>query len=408
MTMQGKLTEIDIRSILQLIESGQRTGELYVESYPPVSPTLGHTSHLSSRQKHSYWLVCFTNGKITYAADQTHNTLKRLRDYLRRYQVDESYLQGSDLATDPTSTREYSCLWRLLEKGIITPTQGKGILQRMVEETLFDLLSLHQGQFTFTMGATLAPQLASWEIEPMVTKMMQEIQQWKQLHPFVESSTQCPILADEGQLQATLPTNTYKNLKHWADGKNSLRQLSRYLNRPLVVVAQGIYAYIQRDWVYLVDLPKEVPSETEATEVTELPRIVCLDDEPVVGKSVEKMLNSLACEIVVVEDAIAFLSESFRVKPDLLLCDITMPDLDGYQICAMLRSTIVFRQTPIIMLTGKEGYLDRVRARMVGATDYLTKPFSQDELITLVEKYLNLQPSNHPESSPALTTAFLG
>jgi twitching motility two-component system response regulator PilG len=65
-----------------------------------------------------------------------------------------------------------------------------------------------------------------------------------------------------------------------------------------------------------------------------------------------------------------------------------MPELDGYEICGMLRKSTAFRQTPIIMLTGKDGFIDRVRARMVGSTDYLTKPFGDSELLMLVEKYI--------------------
>ncbi|WLT37518.1 response regulator [Synechocystis sp. B12] len=75
------------------------------------------------------------------------------------------------------------------------------------------------------------------------------------------------------------------------------------------------------------------------------------------------------------------------LQPDLILCDITMPHLDGYEICRMVRHSQHLRAIPIIMLTGKEAYLDRLLARMAGATDYLTKPFTQKELISLVESY---------------------
>jgi twitching motility two-component system response regulator PilG len=78
----------------------------------------------------------------------------------------------------------------------------------------------------------------------------------------------------------------------------------------------------------------------------------------------------------------------FNQQPDLILCDIAMPELDGYELCAMLRRSSPFHQTPIIMLTGKEGFIDRVWARLSGATDYLTKPFREQELLMLVEKYI--------------------
>ena len=80
--------------------------------------------------------------------------------------------------------------------------------------------------------------------------------------------------------------------------------------------------------------------------------------------------------------------EVFYIKPDLILCDIAMPELSGYEICAMLRNSTAFHQTPIIMLTGIEGFIDRVKARIVGATHYLTKPFGENELLMLVEKYI--------------------
>jgi twitching motility two-component system response regulator PilG len=82
-----------------------------------------------------------------------------------------------------------------------------------------------------------------------------------------------------------------------------------------------------------------------------------------------------------------------------------MPELEGYELCAMVRHSSAFRQTPIVMLTGKDGFIDRVKARMAGATDYLTKPFGPGELLTLVEKYVG--PGN-PESPPSRYLAGRG
>lgn len=388
--MQGTLSEIDIRSILQLIELGQRTGELLVETYR-FSPSQENGSPLGeTSQGQSSWFVFFNNGQFAYATHSSHDSLDRLQDYLHRYSVKEVLSQLSYPGTATNTPVEYGYLWLLLEQKILTPIQGRIILQNMVEETLFDLLSLHSGCFMFEMSPTLSPQLMTWEISPLITKIVKQVQQWKQFHPYIQSPNACPMITDEVQLRAMLAENTYNSLQRWADGKTTLRQLSRYLNRSLFSIAKAIYPYIQKGWIQLIEEQTFTP---EGKADSEVPKVLYIDDDLTVCKSVEKILQQEGYEISITTDAIASLSLCFQTRPDLILCDIAMPDLDGYEICAMLRRSTLFRQTPIVMLTGKDGFIDRVQARMVGSTDYLSKPFRRNELLTLVEKYIGRRSS---------------
>ncbi|MEM9540729.1 MAG: response regulator [Cyanobacteria bacterium P01_E01_bin.42] len=403
--MQGTLSEIDIRSILQLIELGQRTGELFVETYPsPPRENIENSLTPSPRRyltrppsgNSPFWFVFFVNGKIAYAADRSSGSLSRLRDYLRYYRTEESI---ADLDSPPgkLATPEYAYLWQLMENRIITPAQGKNIIQRTIAETLFDLFGLHQGVFNFEGGTALAPQLTAVEIGPLATKIVKQIQQWKQLHPHIQSPDLCPAIVEKIALQAALPENAYKSLDRSCDGKTTLRQLSRFLNRDIAIIARAIYPYVQKGWIQLLDrAPPQKTGLPPRDSQQAFPSIVCLDDDLTIGKSVEFMLQSHGYRVTAMTDPLESLGEFFRVKPDLILCDIAMPDLDGYEICAMLRSSTRFRQTPIIMLTGKDGFIDRVRARLVGATDYLTKPFGAGELLMLIEKYLGFAPLPFP------------
>jgi twitching motility two-component system response regulator PilG len=402
--MQGTLNEIDIRSILQLIELGQRTGELLVEAYgSPANNTgvdvsskgltLGHPYQeaKSRRRPGPFWFVFFLNGQIAYAAN-SEGSLSRLRDYLRRYKANTALDNFELPSIDSLNAPEYGYLWALLENHVLTPAQGRSILQSMVRETLFDLLSLHHGYFVFEVSPALAPQLMTLEIAPLVTKIMKQVQEWKQFHPHIQSPNQCPIITAEAQLRAALPENAFRTLKQWADGKTSLRQLSRYLNRDLLTVARAIYPYVQKGWVQLLpSTTQETPiirREWELKAVAQVPRVVCIDDDLVIGKTVESTLQAKGYEVTAIQNPLEALTRVFQLKPDLILCDLVMPELDGYEICGMLRKSTAFRQTPIIMLTGKDGFIDRVRARMVGSTDYLTKPFGDSELLMLVEKYI--------------------
>lgn len=394
--MQGNLTEIDIRSILQLIELGQRTGELFVETYSSpntsIYPCSERHRHRHLRGYEQSWFVFFFNGQIIYAAANNDSSLLRLRDYLRRYKADTALDNIEVSAIASTNAPEYGYLWALLENHVITPAQGRSIIYSMIHETLFDLLSLHQGSFIFETGPALAPQLTTLEISPLITKIVKRVQEWKQFHPHIQSPNQCPIISDSAQLRSALPANVFNTLNRWADGKTSIRQMSRYLNRDILTVARAIYPYVQQGLVQLSYPGHETASpykwELAQTLITKVPRIVCIDDEVAVRKWVEYILNQYGYEATAISNPLKALSLVFQLKPDLILCDITMPELDGYEICAMLRRSTAFRQTPIIMLTGKDGFIDRVKARMVGATDYLTKPFGENELLMLMEKYV--------------------
>ncbi|UZQ54125.1 response regulator [Trichothermofontia sichuanensis B231] len=393
--MQGHLNEIDIRSILQLIELGQRTGELYVETLtlPPWSTDGGsHANFLAGRgQVQRSWFVFFNNGHAVYA---THpdEMLTRLQDYLRAYNITEIPSDIKVPAGAPNHVPEYDYLWALLEHRILTPDQARKIVRGLIRETLFDLLSLHQGTFVFELGAPLSPQLTTLEVGSLVRETMTQVQEWKQFYPHIQFPTQCPVPADGQSLDEVLPANLYSTLGRWMDGHTSIRQMARYLNRDILAVARAIYPYVLQGSIQLVypttaDL-KGGPSPLALPPSDKVPRILYIDDGVAVGKAVEQILSKRGYEATAIASPLRALSLVFQLKPDLILCDIAMPELDGYELCTMLRSSTAFKHIPIVMLTGKEGLIDRIKARMAGATNYLSKPFSEAELLTLVEEYV--------------------
>ncbi|MBW4662616.1 MAG: response regulator [Chroococcus sp. CMT-3BRIN-NPC107] len=400
--MQGNLNEIDIRSILQLIEIGQRTGELLVEAYGDrvtpnreIDPSLG--LHSSSSLPTRSWFVFFLNGQIIYATDSSTN-LFRLRDYLRRYQV-ASVLDNLQVSGEGTyNIPEYTYLWGLLEHNFLTPSQGRKVIHSIIHETLFDLLSLHQGTFIFENAPALVPQLTTLKISSTVIKIMQQMQQWKQVHPHITSCAQCPIVTDKLQLHQYLPASTINHLEHWADGKTSLRQLARYLNRELVTVARAIYPFIQKGWVQLISpTVSSTAFSTDFSQLFSLPKpfkIACIAESLANSQVLKSILSQhhQKIEAIFLDDRSTVLNVLFQIKPDLIFCDLALSSpLDGYEFCAMLRRSSVFRSTPIILLSSKDLFIERIKARMLGATDYLIAPIIEQQLLVLIEKYLNFR-----------------
>lgn len=400
--MQGELSEIDVRSILQLVELGQRTGQLLVEPYEGSTfpGPLGRTSSSTQAGIRRAMYVFFINGRIIYAGKPDIGTT-RLRGFLTRLRSTKALNSLDQLASSvdypsghpSESAPEYGSLWALLENRTLSSGDARDILHSMINETLFDLLSLRQGRFIFEIGAPLSPQLESFEIMPVVTQVMHQVQEWKQWHPQVHSPEQVLTIVDGAALAEALPSGTLHTLLTYVDGETSLRQIARLLNRDLSSVTRALYPCVQRGWIQVSSggerLERRLSREwTNGVQERQSPCIACLDDAVTVRHTVESILQRHGYESVLLDHPVSALSRFFEVKPDLILCDITMPDLDGYEICAMLRQSTIFRQTPIVMLTGRDGFIDRVRAQMVGATDYLAKPFGEDELVTIVEKYV--------------------
>jgi len=116
-------------------------------------------------------------------------------------------------------------------------------------------------------------------------------------------------------------------------------------------------------------------------------RILVVDDSATIRRSAETMLAKDGCEVITAENGFEALSKITRHKPDLIFVDIMMPRLDGYQTCAIIKNNAEFRDTPVVMLTSKDGLFDMARGRVVGSDQYLTKPFTREELLGAVKQH---------------------
>jgi twitching motility two-component system response regulator PilG len=116
-------------------------------------------------------------------------------------------------------------------------------------------------------------------------------------------------------------------------------------------------------------------------------KILVVDDSKTIRRTAETLLAKEGCEVITAVDGFEALAKIADDKPDIIFVDIMMPRLDGYQTCALIKHNKQFRHTPVIMLSSKDGLFDRARGRIVGSEQYLTKPFTRDELVGAVKRY---------------------
>jgi CheY-like chemotaxis protein len=118
-------------------------------------------------------------------------------------------------------------------------------------------------------------------------------------------------------------------------------------------------------------------------------KIACVDDSPTILSVIKSFLDEDFFTVELIDDSLKSLMQIIRSKPDLILLDISMPNLDGYQLCSWIRKHSDFKNTPVIMVTAKTGLINKAKARLMGATGYLTKPFTQEELLATLNKHLS-------------------
>ena len=125
----------------------------------------------------------------------------------------------------------------------------------------------------------------------------------------------------------------------------------------------------------------EMPVEAAAERKLEGLKVLVIDDSKTIRRTAETLLSKEGCTVYTAVDGFDALAKIADHHPDVIFVDIMMPRLDGYQTCSLIKHNKTFRDTPVIMLSSKDGLFDRARGRIVGSEEYLTKPFTKDELL---------------------------
>ena len=117
-------------------------------------------------------------------------------------------------------------------------------------------------------------------------------------------------------------------------------------------------------------------------------KVMVIDDSKTIRRTAETLLKKVGCEVITATDGFEALAKIADHRPDIIFVDIMMPRLDGYQTTALIKNNKVFKMTPVIMLSSKDGLFDRARGRIVGSEQYLTKPFTKEELLGAIKRHV--------------------
>ena len=314
--------------------------------------------------------------------------------------------------------------WLLKEKHI-SPSQSFELIASLAKDELQSCLWLDRGTSVWEDGdltpAWIPPQIKSsllFNLSECLHDGQIKLRQWQNCSQELASVHQRPYFPPSWETK-TLPASGSLNHKTLIEltkvlkGRTSIRQLSILLKKDEIQVAQILSPYIDEKIIYLHHaatplnkLPcisknikhlsasatnnskEDVIENTSSIKKTKIYKVVCIDDSPTILSEIERFLNRENFDTTAIDDPVQAVSQVFKIDPDLILLDITMPRINGYKLCGLLRSSGKCNDIPIIMVSGNTGLIDKARAKLAGATDYLTKPFSKTSLNNIVAKYL--------------------
>lgn len=346
------------------------------------------------------WTFYLFLGRILYATGGTH-PVRRWRRNLTAHapRIDVNQLKSDNISSSSGEALnicwEYQLLYSGVEQQLLSREQAAKIIGAIVAEVLFDVIQAQQVTIDVKPENTSKLQLVLLDPEQVITEVMQVWQTWQKAKIADRSANRAAAIKQPEQLQQQVSATVYQNLIKLLDGQRTLRDLAVGMKRDVVEVTCSLLPYVQAGLVELIDIPDLAapiaptsgalpPPEAQ----TPAPLVACVDDSPLVCQTMEKILTSAGYQFLAVQDSLRALATLLTRKPDLVFLDLVMPNTNGYEICTQLRKVSAFRDTPIIILTGNDGIIDRVRAKVVGSTGFLSKPVNAETVLEVAQAHL--------------------
>lgn len=352
--------------------------------------------------KEEKWKFYFWLGRIMYATGGTHPVRRWTRNlaaYCPQIRVDITEVQDALCKLNPdafTTSWEYELLNLWVEQQKITQSKVEKVIQSILEEVLFDLSQDKALTYQIKEEHSISKPLALIDEKQGIAEVQQLWQTLWNAKLTGYSLEKAPIIKQPKQLQERTPVKVYQALSQLLDGEHTLRDLAVKMKRDVVQVTRLLLPYISSGLVELISIP-DLPAPV-CRRVADLPSkqanstsplIACVDDSVSVCQTLEKLLAAAGYRFIGINDGLRSLTSLLACKPDLIFLDLIMPNTNGYEICMQLRKAPSFRNTPIVILTGNDGIVDQVRARLAGASDFLSKPVDAHRVLSTISKHLS-------------------
>jgi two-component system, chemotaxis family, response regulator PixG len=302
-------------------------------------------------------------------------------------------------------------LAKLLSEESLDRTQCSELVVRMTTECLFDIIQFSQhcgNRLCYQMQPTGADNsqlnliLPLIEIEPILTKAIQTWQEWSNAGLAAYAPSLFPVVSRAEEAAQLMPEAGLRQVISAIDGSRTLRSLAINYRQSVISFTSALLPLLRAGFITLSPQSKVrsnrdlsgqlagMPATPKAKEIPtkQRPLVACIDDSILIFQALEKVLLDNDYRCYGVQDPLKIMPSLIRNKPDFIFLDLLMPITNGYEVCEQIRKTPSLKDIPVIILTGKDGLVDRMRSKIVGATGFLGKPVNPDAVLKMLDKYL--------------------
>jgi chemotaxis family two-component system response regulator PixG len=314
--------------------------------------------------------------------------------------------------------QEYQLIVEWVRQQKIPGDQAANWIRSTIAELLFEILqqeALETLTYTCDRQDALEASLTLLSTEQILAQAQQSWDAWSAAGLVKLSPSVAPVLKQLEHLQQSVSPQVYQTLVKVIDGQRTLREVSWLMKQDLVVLTRSFIPYIRKgliEFVTVADLPapplkpKTVVAKTPQSQTAvsaEPPLIACIDDSNLERARMELLLKDSGYRFLGIEDPVQALPLLLQHKPQFIFLDLVMPVANGYEVCGQIRKISLFQDIPVVILTGNDGIVDRVRAKLVGATDFLGKPIDEERVLAAIRKYLTtpVPATPHPPAKDA-------
>ncbi|HEY9644095.1 MAG TPA: response regulator [Coleofasciculaceae cyanobacterium] len=369
----------------------------------------------------SNWNLSFRMGRLIWATSEVHPVRRWCRQLTQHC---PTLVEANSGQSKLPNYWNYESLAELVRQKKLPQAQMAAVVAGNIAEILFDILQLwHQRRPASSVKLSYRniPEelVASTPVLIQVGHVWQQVEQawriWQQSGLAHWSPNLAPVILDAEELRRQTSLLAYHNLTTLVNGDRSLRDLGVHLKQNPLSLTLSILPYIQQGAMGLVEVkdlscsPRPADATRTAAPVAPQqthsvrPLVAYIDDSRFDNLAMNRILAQAGYRFINVRDPVQALPILLEQKPDLIFLDLLMPVTNGYEVCAQIRRISAFKDTPIIIVTASDGIVDRVRAKLIGSTGFISKPIEPEKVRPILQQYL---PIRSPARSPQPTTAW--